>query len=157
VASGCGGGPVNLVLLGLISEVMYPPLILLRYAWAFPATVVGLLLALVALLIGAKGRWIDGVLEVAGGRVVFLISLLPRRLQFVAITFGHVILGLDHAVLQCVRPHEHVHVRQYERWGLLFFPLYLGSSLRQLLNGRDPYLNNHFEREAFAVDAFDEA
>lgn len=25
-----------------------------------------------------------------------------------------------------------VHVRQYERWGVLFFPLYLGSSLLEL-------------------------
>jgi len=40
-------------------------------------------------------------------------------------------------------------VRQYERWGMLFFPLYIGSSLAQLLSGRDPHCYNHFEREAF--------
>jgi hypothetical protein len=42
-----------------------------------------------------------------------------------------------------------VHVRQYERWGLLLLPLYVASSLWQLLLGRDPYFDNRFEREAF--------
>ena len=132
-------------------------LVLLRYAWAFPATIVGLTVALVALLAGATLNRIEGALEVGGGRIAFLVSLLPRRLQFAAITLGHVIVGLDPAVLRRVRSHEHVHVRQYERWGVLFFPLYVGSSVAQLLNGRDPYRNNRFEREAFAVDECDEA
>jgi hypothetical protein len=57
---------------------------------------------------------------------------------------------LDHQTLAHHRLHEHVHVRQYERWGVLFFPLYLASSLLQIARGRDPYLNNAFEREAFA-------
>jgi hypothetical protein len=34
----------------------------------------------------------------------------------------------------------------------LFFPLYLGSSLLQIVRGRDPYLDNPFEREAFERD-----
>jgi hypothetical protein len=33
---------------------------------------------------------------------------------------------------------------------MLFFPLYLSSSLLQIARGRDPYLNNSFELEAFA-------
>jgi len=36
----------------------------------------------------------------------------------------------------------------YEKWGVLFFPLYCGSSLIQLLCGRNPYSGNHFERQA---------
>ena len=136
--------------------MMHQTAILLRYAWALPATVVGLMVALGALLAGAHVRVVNGALEVAGGRVALLVSFLPRRLRFAAITFGHVIVGLDHAVLHRVRPHEHVHVRQYERWGVLFFPLYLGSSLTQLIKGRDPYLHNRFEREAFAQRTFDE-
>jgi hypothetical protein len=46
------------------------------------------------------------------------------------------------------RRHERVHVRQYERWGPLFIPLYLGASAWALVNGRDPYCDNPFEREA---------
>jgi hypothetical protein len=120
----------------------------LRYAWAAPCSLVGLLLTLVALLSGATARFDGGSLEVAGGRFGPRISRLPRGLRFSAITFGHVILGVSHASLAIHRAHEHVHVRQYERWGILFFPLYCGSSLVQLLRGCNPYLDNRFEREA---------
>jgi hypothetical protein len=71
-------------------------------------------------------------------------------LAFSAITLGHVILGADHATLASVRSHEQVHVRQYERWGVLFFPLYLGSSALAWMRGGDPYRDNAFEQEAFA-------
>ncbi len=120
----------------------------LRYAWAAPCSLVGLLLAATALAFGATSRVMEGAMEVAGGRIPLLVSRLPKGLRFSAITFGHVILGVSHAVLDFHRGHERVHVRQYERWGILFFPLYCGSSLVQLLRGRDFYLDNRFEREA---------
>ncbi len=123
---------------------------LLRYLWVSPASLVGMLLGALALATGARARVVDGALEVAGGHVRSLILRLPEGLRFGAITLGHVIVGLDHAVLAHARAHEHVHVRQYERWGLFFFPLYLGSSLVQVFLGRDPYRNNCFEVEAFA-------
>ena len=82
--------------LGLITSIHTPMFLVLRYAWALPATAVGL------------------------------------------------------PILGQVRSHEHVHVQQYERWGVLFFPLYVASSVVQLVRGRNPYLNNCFEREAYA-------
>jgi hypothetical protein len=54
-----------------------------------------------------------------------------------------------------VRAHEQVHVRQYERWGPLFVPAYLLSSLVELLRGRRPYRDNWFEREAYGKTAHD--
>ena len=122
----------------------------MRYLWALPATSVGFLFGAFALCAGATVRFAGGVIEVAGGRLDRIISLLPASARFVAITLGHVIIGTDHAVLARVRAHEHVHVQQYERWGILFFPLYAASSLMQLLGGRDPYRNNCFERQAYA-------
>ena len=122
----------------------------LRYAWAGPATLVGLALSALMGAIGARARVVDGCLEVAGGRVAACIAMLPQPYRFSAITFGHVIIGIDHEILAAVRCHEQTHVRQYERYGILFFPLYLGSSLLQLALGRDPYHDNHFEREACA-------
>jgi hypothetical protein len=127
---------------------------LLRYAWASPATLLGLLFALIARALGARAVVINGVIEVAGGRLGAILSHLPG-MRFRAITFGHVIIGIDHAALSDCRAHEQVHVRQYERWGLLFFPLYLGSSLWQLLRGRRPYWDNHFERQAYRECADD--
>jgi hypothetical protein len=124
--------------------------VFVRYAWASPATAVGLLFSLIAMVAGARPRVVDGVVEVGGGRLRTLMSSLPRCGGFGAITLGHVVIGLDHSLLRRVRAHELIHVQQYERWGVLFFPLYATSSLLQLLCGRDPYRDNAFEREAFA-------
>ena len=104
--------------------------------------------ALVAVLFGATVRIGNGTLEVSGGRLGEWASRLPFSVQICAITLGHVILGIDPAMLSSCRAHERVHVCQYERWGILFVPLYFGSSIVQLLSGRDPYLDNRFEREA---------
>ena len=124
---------------------------LLRYAWAAPATLVGLVIAGAALAAGARARVVDGVVEVGGGACGRALVRWPRVLRFQAITFGHVILGRDHAVLARLRDHERVHVRQYERWGPLFLPLYAAASAWALLRGRDPYRDNRFEAEAFRV------
>ena len=121
---------------------------MLRYLWASPYSLVGLLLSLVAILFGATIRIHDGTVEVAGGRMHSWVSRLPRFLRFSVITIGHIILGSSHNLLGFHRAHERVHVRQYERWGILFIPLYFASSLVQLLRGHDPYLANRFEREA---------
>lgn len=120
-----------------------------RYLWASPATLVGLACACAALASGARARRVQGALEVCGGRVRAFVMRLPEGCRFGAITLGHVIIGLDSGVLERSRAHERVHVRQYERWGVLFFPLYAGSSLWQWARGRDPYRDNRFEREAF--------
>ena len=123
---------------------------MLRYAWASPATLVGIALALIGLALGARPRVVDGAIEVTGGALTRWIRRLPPACRFAAITFGHVVICTDADTAEIVRAHEQVHIRQYERWGALFFPLYAGSSLLQLALSRDPYRDNHFEREAFA-------
>jgi hypothetical protein len=100
------------------------------------------------LLLGGRARRVDGVLEVSGGRLAALVERLPPSARFSGITLGHVVLGVAPDVLARIRSHEHAHVRQYERWGLLFFPLYAGASLVAWLNGGRPYWNNHFECQA---------
>jgi hypothetical protein len=122
----------------------------LAYAWAAPYSLLGLVLGMVACLLGARAYVHDGALEFGGGRLAVALSRVPRGLRFSAITLGHVILGLDYATLAECRTHEQVHVRQYERWGPFFIPAYLLSSLIELIRGRRPYLDNYFEREAYA-------
>jgi hypothetical protein len=119
--------------------------------WASPTSLVGLLLTLCFLWRGARLRRVDGVLEV---------SLTPRRAAaaagprrpwrppFVAITFGHVVLGVSEQDLDRLRAHEHVHVRQCERWGPFFLPAYLLAGAWQWLRGRSAYRDNPFEVEA---------
>lgn len=120
----------------------------LGYAWAAPASAVGLAFALLALVCGARWRVVRGALECSGGELGQLVNALPRPVSFVAITLGHVILGVSSDVLDRMRDHEHAHVRQYERWGAALIPAYALASLWQLARGRAPYEHNHFEREA---------
>jgi len=124
---------------------------LLRYAWASPYTALGLVLGTLALLFGGRWRGHHGTLEFFGGRLAAALARLPQPLAFSAMTLGHVILAVDRSALVQLRPHERVHVRQYERWGPFFVPAYLLSSLLQLLRGRNPYRENHFERQAYAL------
>ena len=123
------------------------------YIWAFPATVLGLLFVPVAILSGGSVRIVQGAVEVQGGLVAWF---LRRGLLFLpgaaAMCLGHVILGRNQECLERSRNHEHVHIRQYERWGPLMIPLYLGAGLILLLRGYDPYLDNPFEREAYEVE-----
>jgi hypothetical protein len=123
---------------------------LLAYAWAAPNSALGLILGIIAIPFGARLRLQDGIMEFSGGGLGRMISRLPPPFAFAAITFGHVVLGVNRATLAAVRAHEQVHVRQYERWGPLFLPAYLLSSFFQLMRGRHPYLDNCFEREAYA-------
>ena len=123
----------------------------LRYLWAVPYTALGVVLGIFVLLLGGGWRVERGVVEFFGGRLGHGFARLPLRMAFSAMTLGHVILAVDRSALTMLRKHEHVHVAQYERWGPLFLPAYLLSSLVQWLRGRDPYLENHFERQAFAL------
>ena len=122
----------------------------LVYAWAFPATLVGLAVALFARAGGARVEVAEGVVEVAGGRLGTAVSRLRHPFGFTAITLGHVIFAVNPQLLAQCRTHELAHVRQYERWGVLFFVLYAASSVFEALRGRDLYWDNHFERQARA-------
>jgi hypothetical protein len=119
---------------------------MVAHAWAAPASAVGLVAAALMLAGGARARRVGGVLEVSGGAP--WRWLVRRAAAWQAITLGHVVLGRDAATLRACRLHEHVHVRQYERLGLLFFALYAASSAAALLRGGDAYRDNRFEREA---------
>jgi hypothetical protein len=124
-----------------------------RYLWAFPATLLGLVFVPLAWLSGGRVSVVRGVIEIQGGFVRFF---LHRGLLLfgpaAAMTLGHVILGRDQDCLNRSRNHEHVHVRQYERWGPLMLPMYLIAGAVLFCRGLDPYLDNPFEREAFEHD-----
>ena len=123
------------------------------YLWASPTTAAGLLAAAAALLTGGSARFVTGVLEVHGGVISFLLArCTPLPGGASAMTLGHVVIGRDAFLLDATRAHERVHVRQCERWGPLFIPAYFAASLIAWSSGKRPYLDNHFEREAYALD-----
>ena len=131
-----------------------PPIFkLIAYAWALPNTALGLAFGLVMFALGGKARIVDGVVEFYGGWVGRFFSYRLHRFCFGAITLGHVILGTCHKALVALRAHEHVHVKQYERWGLFFLLAYAVSSLWEISRGRNGYRNNYFERQAYSLEA----
>ena len=73
-----------------------------------------------------------------------------------ACTLGHTVFGQTDAALDISHDHEMVHVRQFERWGPLMGPAYLGCSFVLWLTGRRPYRDNPFERRAFRKRAVNE-
>ena len=121
---------------------------LLRYIWAGPTTLVGLV---VALLLTRRGgiAAVDGVIEAHSpmlGRALALLT--PLAGGACAMTLGHVVVAADARALEVTRTHERVHVRQYEVWGPFFVPAYLLAGLWALARGGHPYFDNRFEREA---------
>lgn len=128
-------------------------LLVLRLLWALPCSALGALLALIVIALGGSTRRVGHTLEIALSDSQAAVPLWAHRLRHSAITFGHVIIGESHEVLALVRPHERVHVRQYELLGPLFFVAYPVSSLLAWLQGGCPYRDNYFERQALAGDA----
>ena len=118
----------------------------LAYFWVAPVTLFGLVLAFIAYCLGASVKFRRGVWEVAGNSRTPFLHALSSDLD--AITLGHVILGRNHGTLTRWRSHEHVHIRQYERWGLLFPFLYALASFKALFTGKRFYWDNVFEVEA---------
>jgi hypothetical protein len=126
------------------------PLRILLYVWVLPTSAVGLLVTLPTLLTGGRARWHSGVLEVDGGFATYLLKrLIPLPGGASAMTLGHVVIARDPAAHTSTRAHERIHVRQCERWGPLFIPAYLLTSLVLKIKGKDAYRDNPFEKEAF--------
>jgi hypothetical protein len=117
-----------------------------RYLWVAPCTLLGLVAALPALLVGgASAAVVEGVIEVSGPPQE---AWWTRRLPFEAITLGHLVLARTPQAMQRLRTHERVHVRQAERWGPLFFVAYLVLGAWQALRGRSAYRDHPFEVQA---------
>jgi hypothetical protein len=121
----------------------------LRYIWAFPNTLVGLLFVPAAMLPRGRMQVVDGVLEAHGPLIsAVLRHCVPIQNGAAAITFGHVVLARDNYWLDATRAHERVHVRQCEIWGPAFIPAYLIAGLWALIMGAGAYTGNYFERQA---------
>ncbi|HBE71529.1 MAG TPA: hypothetical protein DDW52_25570 [Planctomycetaceae bacterium] len=125
-------------------------LLIFQIIWTAPNTLIGLLVGVFNLLTGGRLRWRLGAVECSGGIVKRLFAGMPNR-RIVAMTLGHVILGIHEEALESVTNHERVHVRQYERWGIFFLPAYGIASLIAWRRGQDPYRGNMFEVEAYKV------
>lgn len=125
---------------------------LLRYLWPSPYSLIGLCWGGLAVLLGDRARIRDGTIGFHGRFIRLLLNCTPLGRKTAALTIGHVIFARNHDLLEFTHPHEMVHVRQFERWGIAMAPAYLIASARVWFRGGDPYRENPFEVEAFAVD-----
>jgi hypothetical protein len=135
------------------NQFMARLLTILAIAWASPWTLCGLAAGLLALLTGGGVQRVGKVVEFHGGLIDRVLRWVPIAGGASAMTLGHCVLGRSRFDLVCSRKHELVHVAQYERWGPLFVPAYLACSVWLWLRGRDSYLDNPFEVEAYAREA----
>jgi hypothetical protein len=119
--------------------------------WPLPITIFGLILAAIVKASGGICKRYGNALEASNGEASRLLWLMNPWGNIEAITLGHVILARDTNTAARLRTHEHTHVRQYERWGVIFPFAYLASSAIAMIKGGDAYRDNVFEREAFAV------
>jgi hypothetical protein len=110
------------------------------YAWAAPLTAGGLLLGALS---GAAPRVQEGALLFAGARGP--ASQMLKWRGFNAATLGHAIVARGQPSAALLR-HELVHVRQAERFGPFFAPLYIAALARY------GYRQNPFERAAYLAD-----
>ncbi|HKJ57434.1 MAG TPA: hypothetical protein VJ978_15760 [Nitriliruptoraceae bacterium] len=105
-------------------------------AWAAPATVAGLLLAVLGrgdvAWNGDIGAWVATGVGGPSGMVL-------RRAGMTANTAGQVVLCTVPTPSRVLLEHEAVHVRQFERLGVAVYPLYLWFSARH------GYRTNPFE------------
>ncbi len=131
----------------------------LRILWVAPVS----LCALPLLPLGLwRAQWqiTRGVLEITSPALsMFLHGPWFRAMSggdgFAAATIGHDIVARNSTCMDNCRVHEHVHVRQCERWGVLFPFAYGGAGLYAALRARRwsaYYWNNRFECEARAAE-----
>jgi len=124
------------------------------YAWAFPNTCIGIPFVFMALCPGGNIRMGRGVVELSSPLISgFLKHCIPVVGGASAMTLGHIIIGRDPESLDSARIHELVHVHQCEKWGPFFIPAYFAATFIAFCKGRDPYLGNIFEREAYEKEA----
>jgi hypothetical protein len=123
------------------------------WLWPIPWTLLGLAIGIVGCISGGRIGWYNGTIVCWGPRLNRLLQCVPISGGASAITLGHTILARSESDMVRTHDHELVHVRQYQRWGILFVPAYFIASLWLWYSGQDCYRENPFEKEAFQEDS----
>ncbi len=95
--------------------------------WSSPATLVGLGLAVAG---GSRPTWHPNVGAFVATGVGGVSGWVLEKAGMGANTLGHTIISRHDHLSDRLLAHESVHVRQFERLGLLLYPLYLWYSAR---------------------------
>jgi hypothetical protein len=120
-----------------------------KVLWASPWSLWGLSVGILGLATGGGMQRSGRILEFWGGILPLFLKHFPFIAGSPVATFGHVVLGRCPRHLDACRPHQLIHVKQYEQWGPLFVPTYITCWVVLWCVGKRPYYDNPFEREAF--------
>jgi len=92
----------------------------IAFIWVLPITLLGFGVAMIIRLSGGQIIKHGSAWEATDGKASQMLWLFNPWINIDAITIGHIIIARDEEVAKRLRAHEHAHVRQYERWGVLF-------------------------------------
>lgn len=124
----------------------------LKYLWALPITLLGLLLLFFALPSRPRIAWLSigdtKALCVWDGWPSIWLKKHPMG-SMLAITLGHVVIASNARQLCFCGAHEFEHVRQTELWGIILPFAYVANGLWQWAHGKQFYRNNYFEERAY--------
>jgi hypothetical protein len=125
----------------------------LGWCWALPLTLIGL-----PLWLWVRVTRQNGSAQIINSRVGYLLTAHSPTIaawlryhpmgHMHAVAVGCCIFASDASALKTHLPHEQVHAFQAQRWGVVFPMAYLASSLWQWSQGRCPYADNYFEKQA---------
>ena len=119
----------------------------LKFLWVGPCTLFGCFLG----CISDAEHWEFEEVHYFYGGFLGVFLWIPFVGRVPALAMGSCVLARTSLDLSTWHKHELAHVRQYKKWGLLLPFAYFLSSLYCVLSRKDPYNDNYFEREAFAV------
>ncbi len=135
--------------LGWLASAKDGVALMAKIAWAAPWSLWGVFWGVLGLLTGGGVQRSGRIIEFWGGCLPLFLKYFPFVAGSPVATFGHVVLGRTWRHLEPCRPHQMIHVRQYECWGPLFVPVYLICGAVMWCIGKRPYYDNPFEREAY--------
>jgi hypothetical protein len=120
-----------------------------KILWTSPWSLFAIGIGILGLITGGGVQRTGKIIEFWGGFLPVFLKYFPFVAGSPVSTFGHVVLGRSQRHLDACRQHQLVHVKQYECWGPLFVPAYLTWWYVLRYKGKDSYLDNPFEREAY--------
>jgi hypothetical protein len=125
-----------------------------RYLWPLPFSLLAALALILVVPLSVSFARRDGALQAYGPGAALLLRIVVPWMAASGLTIGHVLIYRNQADARTLHAHEIVHVRQWERWGLLFPLAYGVASVRAAMAGGHYYRDNVFEVEARQIAGF---
>lgn len=118
---------------------------MLRFVWPLPFTLLAGVVVCLFMPLGVTLTVRDRSIQASGPGCAMLLKVLVPWMNVSGLTIGHVVIYRTRDDAAVLHAHEIVHVRQWERWGIIFPWAYATASLVATLQGGHYYRDNAFE------------